>query len=154
MFFNFFKIADLIKFCDDVFKYILYFSVSIRRTCQICQKSFFINGKSIHRKIISYTYFIIYRIVCRSDLQCSCTKGHINCLVCNHRNRFIDDRYKYIFSDELLISLIMRTYRNCNICKDSLRTCGSNRDTVSFPLYEIFDIVEISFFFLVVYFKI
>ena len=68
--------------------------------------------------------FKIVGVVSRRDLNAARSKPLIHVFICNNRNPAIrKGKYKF-FSYEILISFILRIYRNCRISQHGLRSCG------------------------------
>ena len=105
-------------------------------------------------KIMSLSYFKVVRVMCRSDFNNTCTKIHFNIFVRNNRNRFINKRKNYVFTNDVFISFIVRMYRNGCITKKCFRSCCCNYNMAATVFKHIFDMPEMALFFLVAYFRI
>ena len=76
-------------------------------------------------KAMSESDLKVVRIVCRCDLNYTCTEFNINVVVCNDRDPSANERKDQHLADHVLVSLILGV--NCNRCiaKECLRSCCS-----------------------------
>jgi len=113
-----------------------------------------IKCETIHRQTMSLTDLKVHLIVCRRHFHCTRPKIKVYTFVCNNWNRPIDKRNQDVFSDPFFVSSVFGMCCNCNISKNSLRTCSSNCNTITFSFHKISQIVHFSLDFFVVYFYI
>ena len=76
--------------------------------------------------MISLTYFEVVRVMCRCNLNNTCTKFFIYIRVGNYWNFSVNERNNNCLSDNILISFIIRVYCQRSISKHCFRTCCSN----------------------------
>ena len=108
-----------------------------------------------HFKIMSLTNFKIVRVVCRCNLNNTCSKFHINIFVCKYRNLTIHKRKKHLLSNNILVSIIIRINCNSSISQHSLRTsCCKFNVLTRFTYYLISHMPEVTCLLFMFYFCI
>ena len=106
------------------------------------------------RQMMSLTHFKVIRVVRRSDLHCSCTELFVHIVIRHDRNLTPHERQDHIFPDDILVSLIVRVHRDGSIPEHGLRTCGRDLEEPVRAHDRIFDVPEMSFLLLVLYFRV
>ena len=69
--------------------------------------------------------FKVVGVVSRRYLNAARSKLLIHVFICNNRNLAVRKGKYQLFSDKVLISFVLRVYRNCRISQHSFRSCGS-----------------------------
>ena len=106
------------------------------------------------RKIVTSSYFKVIRIMCRCNLNRTCSKLFINVSICNNRNFLIYKRKQYHLSYNILVTLVIRMNCNSSISKHSLRACCCDLKEAVRSYDRIFNVPEMSRLFLMFYFSI
>ena len=95
---------------------------------------------------MSLSYLEVVRVMCRSDLNSTCTNLHIGMLISYDRDFSVCKRKLDILSDEILISRILRVNGNRCITKHGLRSCCGDLDKSAFLSCDrVIDMPEMSF---------
>ena len=95
-------------------------------------------------QIVTLTNLKIVRVVCRCNLNRTCSKFFIYIVICYNRNLFVNQRQNYILSYQLFIALIIRMYCDRSITKHSLRTGSSDLKVIITSYDRILDMPEMS----------
>ena len=104
------------------------------------------------RKVVTFSNLKVVRVMGRCDLHASCSKFFIHILVCHNRNFTVCERQLQHFSNQILISLVIRIYRYCSISQKCFRTGGGNLHKASlFSNDRIIDVPEKSVLILMLY---
>ena len=140
MFFNFIKQAKFLKIFDN----------SLATNITIHTLVFFRNaiihaGIFIHDiqefKFMAQPDLIIVRIVSGGDLNCTCSKFHINVRIFNNGNLAISQRKKNSFTNEVSVTLIFGINGNGCIAQHGFGAGGcNNKITVFLTLNRIFEV--------------
>ena len=94
-------------------------------------------------EIVAFTYFEVVRVVCRCDLNATCSEFFVNVLICDNRDLTVRQRQFQHLADQILVSLILRVYCHCGITEQCFRTCGCDFYESSFFAYDrIVDVPE------------
>ena len=126
---NLYKVSLLIKISYDCFSRLVtihscVFSALLVNCCIIVHDIDF-------RKVMTLSYFEIVRVMCRCDLNSTCSEFFVYIIVCNDRNLTIYKRKDCHLSYDIFVSLIIRVNGDCCISKQCLRTCCCNlKETV------------------------
>ena len=97
------------------------------------------------RKIVALSHLKIVRIMSRRDLYAAGTKLFVYICVRDNRDLTVRQRKLQHFSDQILITLVIRIDCHCGITKQSLRTGRCDLDeSALFPDNRIIDVPEIS----------
>ena len=112
--------------------------------------AFFIDGGIIIHdvdffQIVAFSYLKVIRVVRRCNFYTTSSKFFVYIRICNYRNLSVCQRQFQHFSNQMLISLIIRIYRYCSISKQSLRTCRRDLYKFIFASHDrIFDVPEMT----------
>ena len=102
-------------------------------------------------QIMTFSYFKVIRVMCRSDLYRSCSELFVYIVIRHDRDLSVYKRKDHVFADNILISLVIRMYRDRRISKKRLRTrCRDLKETVC-SYDRIFDMPEMSFLLFMLY---
>ena len=102
-------------------------------------------------QIMTFSYFKIIRVMCRSDLHRSCSELFVYIIIRYDRNLSVYKRKDHVFADNILISLIIGMYRDRRIAKKSLRTrCRNLKETIC-SYNRIFNMPKMSFLLFMLY---
>ncbi len=94
-----------------------------------------------------YPDFIVVFIVCRCNLQYSCSKFTIDIVIGNDRHRSIQQRNQYPFSMKVLIAFIFRVHANCCITEDRFRSgCGDGKPLIPIQCHSVPHIIQLRFY--------
>ena len=100
---------------------------------------------------MTLTNLKIVRVVCRCNLNRTCSKFFIYIVICYNRNLFVNQRQNYILSYQLFIALIIRMYCDRSISKHCLRTGCCDLNTFICSNDRIVNMPEMSCLILVFY---
>ena len=104
---------------------------------------------------MAFTHLKIVRIVSRRYFNTACSKILVYILILHNRDFTAGQRQFQHLSNQFLISVILRVYRNCSIAQHRLRTCGCNfYKPVLLPDNRIIDMPKKSVLLLMLYFGI
>ena len=93
---------------------------------------------------MTFSYFVVVRVVCRSYFNNACTEFSVNIRIADNGDFFVDQRKDNAFSYELVISFIFRMYCNCSISEHCFRSCCSKFQELIRSCYGVFDMPEMS----------
>ena len=102
----------------------------------------------------------VVRVMCRSNLNNTGTKFHINIRIGNYRKLTVHNRKKEFFANQILITVIIGIYSNSRITQHGFRTCGCKlnklcrADTSVILDQRILDMPKMTCLFLILYFRI
>ena len=102
-----------------------------------------------HCQMIFFRQSKVIRIMCRCTFHNRRTKGHVDIIIRHDWQFFPIGRVNNVHSDDVLITYILRMYKNRLIRKHGFRTGGRNHQLFSGFHYLIFEIVHRTFNFLV-----
>ena len=122
------QIALLFQIFYDCFSCCITFHTSIFAAC-------FGHGSVIvhyfqNWQVVTTSNFIVVRVMCRSDLNNTGTKFHINIIIANNRNLTVNQWKSDGFADQVLVTFILWIYCNCGIAQHGFWT-GSSKDHIS-----------------------
>ena len=75
---------------------------------------------------------MVIDVVCRSNLQTTCTELNVNIVVLYNRNLSSYERNDNVFASQPCVLWVVRVDTHCRITHDCLRTCGSNYSIIAF----------------------
>ena len=101
-------------------------------------------------QIVTLSHLKVVWIVCRSNFHRSCSVVHIDILVGDNRNLFVENRQQNASTDQVLVSFIVRVDRNCDIAENRFRArCRDNNFpnaiegwVGNFPQFTFFGLVD------------
>ena len=64
---------------------------------------------------MTLTNFKVVRVMCRCDLNCTCTEFDINIIVSDNRDLTANKRQNEHLADNVLVTLVFRVNSNCSI---------------------------------------
>ena len=96
------------------------------------------------REIVSLANLEIVRVMCRCNLNNTCTKFHIYVFICNNRNLAVHKRQFNHLSDKVFVSVIIRIYCKRRVTDKCLRTCSCDDDGIICSYDWILDMPEMS----------
>ena len=93
------------------------------------------------RQIVTLSYLKVVRVMCRCNLHAARSELLIYVCIRNNRNFTVGERQLQHFSDQMLISLIIRVDCHRGIAKQRLRTCRC--DLHKFPFFSNDRIIDV-----------
>ena len=112
---------------------------------RVVVRDFRVGSKAyFHGEVLSSADFKVVRVVSGSDFNAACTLVKLSVLVAYYRNASSNERKSYVFADEVLISFVVRVYRNRSISEQCFRTCGSNLNESAAAYERITDVPEVA----------
>ena len=106
-------------------------------------------------KVVALAYLEVIRVMCRCDLNASCSEFLVNIFICDNRDLTVSQRQFQHLADQVFVSFILRVYCNCSISKKCFRTGSCNLYKSSlFSHDRVIDVPEKSVLILMLYFCI
>ena len=127
---NFYKISLLFQILYHSFSCFVAIHACIFSTILLIDRSIIIHDVKFWQ-IVTFSNFKVVRVMCRCDLNSTCSELFVYVVICNNRNLTVCQWQLTHLSNDIFISLIIRVNCNCSISQKSLRTCCCNlKETV------------------------
>ena len=139
---NFYKVSLLIQICHDRFSCLIAIHSCIFSTLFI-DRCIIVHDVDL-RKVMTLSNLEIVRIMCRSDLNSTCSKLFVYIIISNDRNLTVYKWKDCHLSYDILISLIIRVYGDRGISQQRLRMGRCNFKETVRSGNRIFDMPEMS----------
>ena len=136
------KETALFKILYDSFSCFVSVHACILRII-ICDLSIF-SKNSDYLKSVTLADFKVVRVMCRCDLNGTCTEFDINIIICDNRDLTANKRQDEHLADNILITLVLRVNSNSGIAKECLRSCCCKIDISGTVLERISQVPEMT----------
>ena len=103
------------------------------------------------RQVMALAHLEVVRVMRRRDLHRACTELFIYIVIRHDGDLSVYQRQDHIFPNDVLVSLIIRVYRDGSIAQHRLRTCGRDLKETVCPHDGILDMPEVSVLILVLH---
>ncbi|CAH0325853.1 hypothetical protein SRABI106_04543 [Rahnella aquatilis] len=121
------KATELLR--DIVGACIAFFAVSIEDFSGLADIT--IESQDIdHRQAVTFTDFIVVKVMRRGDLHATRTFLHIGVFIGNNRNTTAYQRENDLFADQIAVTRIFRVNGNAGITEHGFRTRGGDHQVI------------------------
>ena len=146
---NLYKVSLLIQICYDCLSGLVTIHSCVFSTLLI-DRSIIIHDVDL-RKIMTLSYFEIIRVMCRCDLNSTCSEFFIYIIIRNDWDLTVCKRKDRHLSYDIFVSLIIRVNGDCCISEQCLRTCCCDLKETVCSGDRILDVPEVSVLILMLY---
>ena len=146
---NLYKVSLLIQICYDCLSGLVTIHSCVFSTLLI-DRSIIIHDVDL-RKIMTLSYFEIIRVMCRCDLNSTCSEFFIYIIIRNDWDLTIYKRKDCHLSYDIFVSLIIRVNGDRCISKQCLRTCCCNLKETVCSGDRVLNVPEVSVLILMLY---
>ena len=103
------------------------------------------------RQIVTLSNLKVIRVMCRSNLNCTCSEFFVYIIICHNWNLSVSQRKQTLLAYDIFISLIIRMYCNGSISQHGFRTGSCDLQIIIRSDNWILNMPEISFLLLMLY---
>ena len=90
-----------------------------------------VKGQDVdHRQGVTFTHFIVVKVVRRSDFHAAGAFFHVGVFVANDRNTTVNQRQNDIFANQIFVTRIFRVNGHAGIAQQGFRTSSRNHQII------------------------
>ena len=90
-----------------------------------------VKGQDVdHRQRVTFTHFIVVKVVRRSDFHAAGAFFHVGVFVANDRNTTVNQRQNDIFANQIFVTRIFRVNGYASIAQQGFRTGSRNHQII------------------------
>ena len=151
---NFYQVSLLFQVSYHCFSCFVAVHSGIFSTILLIDRCIIVHDVDL-RQVVTFSDFKVVRVMCRCDLNRTCSEFFVYIFIGDHRNLSVCERKLQHLADEILVALIFRIYGNSSITQQGFRTCSCNLyETSLFPYDRVINVPEKSILILMLNFCI